>query len=560
MKVWTKKGEINLGKTHFVAAGGEGQVFAKDGIAYKIYTDPSKMIPTGKIQELATISEPNVIKPLEIITDQKKHPVGYSMRFIKDTFALCQLFTRAFRDREQLDHNIMLKLIEQLRAMVMSIHKASVLVVDLNEMNFLVDQKFQDVFAIDVDSYQTRSFPATALMESVRDRHTNGFSELTDWFAFGIVSFQMFIGIHPYKGKHPGLKTLDERMMKNVSVLNRDVTVPRVCYPFDVIPDAYMAWYKAIFEEGKRLPPPDHAGAAVYVVPMVKHMRGTNQFDIQELFDVEGTIVEVFFDLGNRAILTDKKFYLGNMELDISSNPRIGVIAQTGHVVLGHVENKSLRLFDAPNKGLIPCGLAGSALMSYDGRFYVKQSDSILELDFTELGKNILVSSKVVANILENASQVFAGVVVQNLLGAHYVSVFPKPGVHQQVKMPELDDYRVIDAKFDHGVLMVVGVRTQGRHAYYDRIVFRFEKDYSSYDIRKIENITFSGLNFVTLDNGICVSLNEDDEIELFSNRKGSQNIKTVKDPVLGNDMRLFRNGASLMFARGNKLYSIKMK
>ncbi len=83
MKIWTKQGEINLSKNHFVASGGEGHVFAKDGVAYKIYTDPSKMIPSGKIQELSAISDPNVIRPLEVIVDQKKHPVGYSTRFIR---------------------------------------------------------------------------------------------------------------------------------------------------------------------------------------------------------------------------------------------------------------------------------------------------------------------------------------------------------------------------------------------------------------------------------------------------------------------------------------------
>ena len=57
-------------------------------------------------------------------------------------------------------------------------------------------------------------------MDSVRDRHAAGWNEGTDWFSFALVSFQMFVGIHPYKGKHPALKTLDERMAQNVSVLH----------------------------------------------------------------------------------------------------------------------------------------------------------------------------------------------------------------------------------------------------------------------------------------------------------------------------------------------------
>lgn len=560
MKVFVGTKAIELTKSHYVSSGGEGQVFAKDGVAYKIYTDPSKMIPPGKIQELSAISDPNVIRPLEVIVDQKKHPVGYSMRFIKDTYALCQLFTKAFRDREGIDHSTMFELVQRLKEMVESIHKSSILVVDLNEMNFLVDKKFKEVFAIDVDSYQTRSYPATALMESVRDRHTKGFSELTDWFAFAIVSFQMMIGIHPYKGKHPKVNGLDDRMQQNISVFNSNVTVPRVCYPFDVIPDEYKAWYIALFEEGKRLPPPGRTVGVVFITPTVQRVLGTNQLDIQELYEVDGTVVSIFFASGNRAILSDKKFYLAHKEFSVSSGLKIGMIPQTDHVVLAKIEGGMLRTFDANDKQEIPCQLAASAIMAYNGRFYIKHVDSILEIDFTEIGKKILVSSKVVANVLENSSHVFEGVVVQNLLGAHYLSMFPMPGIHRQVKMPELDAYRVIDAKFDNGVLMVVGTRRQNQHLYYDRLVFRFEQDWSSYDVRKIENISFSGLNFVTLDNGICVSLNEDDEIEVFSNRKGSTGLKVLKDAVLGNDMRLCKNGASLLFARGNKVYSIRMK
>ena len=39
------KGKVSLAKTDFVAAGGEGQVFQKGGTAYKLYTDPAKMMP-----------------------------------------------------------------------------------------------------------------------------------------------------------------------------------------------------------------------------------------------------------------------------------------------------------------------------------------------------------------------------------------------------------------------------------------------------------------------------------------------------------------------------------
>ena len=46
-------GKHTLTDKHFIASGGEGSVFKKNGKAFKIYNDISKMIPVGKIQELS---------------------------------------------------------------------------------------------------------------------------------------------------------------------------------------------------------------------------------------------------------------------------------------------------------------------------------------------------------------------------------------------------------------------------------------------------------------------------------------------------------------------------
>jgi len=94
----------------------------------------------------------------------------------------------------------------------------------------------------------------------------------------------------------------------------------------------------------------------------------------------------------------------------------------------------------------------------------------------------------------------------------------------------------------------------------YHRFVFRFDSEFKSYDVRKVEDVTATGLNFVTLDSGVCVCLNEDEELELFSCKKGSKSVKTIQDPVLGGDMRLVKNYGELMFFRENKLYKMKMK
>jgi hypothetical protein len=176
---------IKLNKNTFISSGGEGSIFASNGMAFKIYTNPKALIPYAKIQELSVITNSNVIKPEQIILDNRQKPIGYTMKYVSDTYSLCQIFPKAFRDRVGLDIDTVLKLIKKMQTTIADIHKIpGMLIVDLNEMNFLVDKKFKDIYFIDVDSYKTFSFPATAIMESIRDWNSSEFNHLTDWYSF----------------------------------------------------------------------------------------------------------------------------------------------------------------------------------------------------------------------------------------------------------------------------------------------------------------------------------------------------------------------------------------
>ncbi|HEU4796864.1 MAG TPA: hypothetical protein VFT02_14610, partial [Pyrinomonadaceae bacterium] len=165
------EGHVQLGRTEFKAQGGEGAVYVKGQTAYKIYTDPSRCIAQAKIDELSQLAQPNIIRPVHLILDGSNRPVGYTMRAVGKANSLCQLFPKAFRQRNNITPDLALRLVRQLQTGVLHIHSRGILVVDLNEMNFLVSADFAELYFIDVDSYQTPSFPATALMETVRDRH-----------------------------------------------------------------------------------------------------------------------------------------------------------------------------------------------------------------------------------------------------------------------------------------------------------------------------------------------------------------------------------------------------
>lgn len=139
---------VDLQQRDFIAKGGEGSIYGKGDTAYKIYEDRSKMIPMAKIQELAELRHPNIIAPQSLLLDGRNNTVGYTMRLLKDTYALCQLFTKSFKQRNGVAPNKMVELVKKLRELIDYVHSKHCLVVDLNEMNFLADKKLTELYAI----------------------------------------------------------------------------------------------------------------------------------------------------------------------------------------------------------------------------------------------------------------------------------------------------------------------------------------------------------------------------------------------------------------------------
>lgn len=561
MKVQIRgEGEVNLTDRDFVAEGGEGKVYAKAGVGYKVYHDPAKAIPLGKIKELSSIQDNGVIKPDKPLYGGRgaAQHVGHTFRYVKDTVVLCQLFTRAFREREGFTHEMSLTLMRRLQEGVSNVHRAGVLIVDLNEMNFLVSHDLTTPFFIDVDSYQTEHYPATAIMPSVRDWKTKlgDFTEMSDWFSFAIVSFQLLVGIHPFKGKHPTVKGLEDRMKQDLSIFDPKVKTPATTYPLDVIPPAYRDWYRALFVDGKRLPPPTDLHGAVVVRQSIRTIKGSGNLEIHEIAAFTGDIRVLAFLEAKSVAQVGDALYLDQRRVRNCSAPVFfGCTPKNGRIIAAITEQGSLGLWDLTDGTALPVMLNCDEMMSYDGRIYVRTGEKVFEVTFTEAANKTWVGTSLAANILPNASRLYDGVLFQNLLGEPHITVFPRSGASYQVKLPEIREHRVVTAKFDHGVLMILAA-SNGK---YRRMIFRFDEDYK-YDVRIVEDVIPTGLNFVTLDSGVCVCMDEEERLEVFAARKGSASMKQVDDDALGADMRLVKDGGRVLFYRGDKLYSMRMK
>lgn len=555
------KGEIRLAKSDFKAQGGEGAIYVKGSTAYKIYTDLQRAIPQEKILELSVLAQPNIIRPVDVLLDEKNRPVGYSMHHVGKSHALCQLFPKAFRQRNNLTPEMTLGLVRKLREGVNYIHSKGILIVDLNEMNFLVKDDFQEIFFIDVDSYQTQSFPATVLMESVRDRHAHAFTTHSDWFSFAVVSFQMFVGIHPFKGTYTPFQNLpdkerklDARMLANISVLHPEVFVPASCLPFSTIPPAYLDWYRAVFEEGKRLPPPDSAELSLSLAGSGTRPHAEScHFAVTEAREFDS---EIIWHDGRITITQESIYFDGQRYQKPQFDVKVATTPRLCHLIAAFMDGTRPRFHNLTlNQELSP-RIEGEDVMLHNGQFYIKQHENILAVEFIELRGSTLLGVQLAANVMLKSTRMFEGLAIQNLLGGFYASVLSSFGVCHQVRLHELDGYQIIDARLDSNVLVVIAARGGS----YDKLVFRFADDFSSYDLRLVPDVSSININFTVLDSGVVLHMTDEDNLEVFSRFKDSSNIKAIRDPSIKGDVRIFHTGSQALIARGNKLYRIRMR
>ena len=557
------KGPQVLDKNSYVAAGGFGTVCRVGGTAYKVYHDPKNMIPLAKITELQAIAHiDNVLGPRDILLDSKNNPIGFTMPFISDTEFLTRLFNKNYRNDNGITPEMMVELVKKMQLTLAEIHKNGILTVDFNEMNSLTTMKYKDIFFIDVDSYQTKSFRATALMESVRDRQgpKNQFSEKTDWFSFAIVSFQMYMTYHPYmKGKHPQYQPKDwsDRMDKNISIFHPDVVLADIWKDFSVIPKPHMDWYKAVFHNGVRTAPPLPDGTLTSGPVQPTLITGNEKFVVTKVLGQPDSILGFYFLNGLMYTITKSGIYVGTRKIkDMASMPRgISLAGTPGGDPVVAIKSETKITFESVSGAFIG-EVSATQAMSAHGCIYTIYNGRLTENKFiigTTGSNKIFHSAKPVSNIFEAATRMFSGLAVQDILGKCWVVIPFEPGKCVNIPIKELDGLRIIDAKFERGFMMVIAEKDSKYH----RHIFCFNSTMSSYTCRVQNDVQDVTVNFTSLSNGICVHLADDDTVEVF---RTNDKIKEIKDPPITTDVHLMNDSTGIIFINKNELYSLKLK
>jgi len=559
-KVRTKvtKNVVTLTDKHYLAAGGQGMVFVLNDVAYKIYHDPKQMIPVAKIQELAQLKHDNILAPIEPLYDYKSNKaIGFTMRYMSGVEFLCKIFTKTFRDDKNISPTEIVDLVTQKQRTLQYVHSHGILAVDYNEMNFLLDKEIKNVYFIDVDNFQTKNFPAVAIMDSIRDRQAKpgAFSELTDWFSWAVVTFQMYVGVHPFKGICKGFKPAEwgKRMDQGVSCFHPDATIPSTCQDLSVIPKKHLEWYKAVFQKGERSIPPMADGIAI-AAAIVRTIGSKGDFIVRQIFDAPESITNVYVSNGKRFIMTTKALYDQKKKLIATYGPGQkrapkGMCDVFGEdplfVYLHHLEARFYKLDGTPVSTI-----RAEDMMGNNGAVYTINNGQLIENTFEMFGK-LQHKTKVVCDI-SRSYKVFKGMVIQDDFMKCRLAIPFEIGKCVNVNIKELDGQRIVDARYDKGIAVLM---TEEKGKYF-RHILCFNEPHSEYTILTEDVVDYHPVNFIVLPSKMCLLI-DDEKLSMFKSNKGRKEVTNLPFDV---SMRLYNDDLQVMFVDGKRLYTVSMK
>lgn len=569
IRIGSNGATLTLTDKHYKASGGEASIYVHNGKAYKLYHEPDKkMLPTKKMQELASIGNSQIVVPQEVVYDAAGgKALGYTTNFVDNAEPLLKLFTRTFKNDNNISYQMINSLVKQTQVVVSEVHLSKCLIVDLNELNILAKISPTDIepWFIDTDSYSTPSFKATAIMDSVRDRRVSKVDskgvlhynpdEYSDWYSWAIITFWLYTNIHPFRGAHDKYKPRDKQkqMDDGISIFHPGVRIPPSVNDFKVIPRRHLEWYKQIFLKNDRSVPPLPDSSVPLLVPtQVITIQGTDKLTVDEVIAYSDAITSIHQFMGIYYVVTKKHIYAGKKEIgNNSAKKSLLCNANDGTLITGQLVSSKVTFGELTSS--TPIGTINSNdMFTRNGAIYTITNSKLVENSFTSFGDKIIHRINEIENVSVSAVM-YDGCVIQDLLGKKYLTLPYKLGSCFSKHIPQLDGYRIIDAKSDKTVTIVIAEKA----GIYYRFIIVFDKKFTTADVREVKDVVYDTINFAVMDNGLCILLASDSEIELFST---AGQYETLQSPPFDSSMKLFATADGIFFINGNSIHQVKRK
>lgn len=251
---------LSLNANKKFASGGEGSIFIhpkNKQKCVKIYHTPKSHTTVDSYKQLGALSSKYFIKPEKMLFTPKGELAGFEMQYIdiNNFFILKKLTVKSFCDQNNFDRSFKYTVYCNLKNAIEDAHSKNIIIGDLNPYNILFDKKGH-IYFVDVDSFATKNkHHSGVLLEDIRDwvLHPQ-INHQTDAFAFDVLVYWMFTYLHPYRGTTKLYKNLEERVIKNASVLHPhkipDLITPPVYEKFTNVD--IIRQFEEVFQNRKR--------------------------------------------------------------------------------------------------------------------------------------------------------------------------------------------------------------------------------------------------------------------------------------------------------------------
>lgn len=554
-----QQGLVHLHQDQYIGSGGQADVYVLGDQAIKLFHDMGAVPPPAKVDALQQIGDARILVPHGWARDKAQtQTIGYTMAYAHDSDPIVKYFSPGHQQRRGVQQSHLIAWTNQVRADLERIHGAGCLAVDLNEMNLLIGSDLQTLYWIDTDSFQAGGYGPTAISDAILDPLVNNghFSVESDWFAAAVILFQLWIGIHPYKGGHPqyAANAWRARMRDGQSALAKGVSLPPACRELDTLPTDLRQWFDQVFTHAQRVPPPGLQTLAPSVVVARKTVTrdSEQQFERVERHRFSSDIRHVHDLNGDLVVQTNAGVYLNGRCVVAKGHDQADCWldrAPDGTLTLFVLRDGRLRITTLDG-ALVDDRAADAA--DWQRGLVVLSAGQLSRVRLAKTRAGIQALYVPLAKVMRASAHMMPGAVYHQPLGKPWVTLFLGGERVIARPLPELAGWRVIAGRAA-GTKLAIHAEKGGC---YRRFLCQFEGTAHQPCVRQTD-APFSPVNLAVTQDGVCAYLNPAGQFELFRNIQAPQCHQT--SPLTENEHLCVLNGRMYVWG-ADRLERLRMR